>query len=87
MNRRVFFAAAPVAAAFAAEGMAAGGGENVTATGPKTPLFPDDAQFWFETVRAFGAAEYGGSLFGEVLTISSRIKAGDYDSWYEAWNA
>lgn len=53
----------------------------------KPPLFPDDAQFWFETQRIFGNAEYGGSLFGEVLSTSSRIKAGDYDGWYNAWNA
>ena len=52
----------------------------------KSRLFPDDAQFWFETQRAFGAAEYGGALFGEVLATSVRIEAGDYDSWYEAWN-
>jgi dienelactone hydrolase len=49
-------------------------------------LFRDDAQFWYETVRAFGAAEYGGALFGEVLAAASRITPGDYDSWYDAWN-
>ena len=53
----------------------------------KSLLFPDDAQFWFETQRAFGAAEYGGAQFGDVLVTSARIKAGDYDSWYDAWNA
>ena len=52
----------------------------------KSLLFPDDAQFWFETQRAFGAAEYGGALFGEVLATSVRIEAGDYDSRYQAWN-
>ncbi|MGO9768774.1 MAG: alpha/beta hydrolase family protein [Roseiarcus sp.] len=60
-------------------------GDNSDAGG--RPLFPDDAQFWFETVRVFGAADYGGSQFGEVLAISRRIKSGDYDSWYDAWNA
>jgi dienelactone hydrolase len=34
----------------------------------------------------FGADEYGGSSFGEVLAVSSRIKAGDYDSWYAEWD-
>ena len=58
-----------------------------SAPGAKTPLFSEDAQFWFETQRAFGAAEYGGSLFGEVLAAASAIKPGDYDSWYEAWNS
>jgi pimeloyl-ACP methyl ester carboxylesterase len=55
--------------------------------GPPNPLFPDDAEFWYETLRMFGAAEYGASSFGEVLAISQQIKAGDYDSWYDAWNA
>lgn len=50
-------------------------------------IFPDDPQFWFETLRVFGAADYGGSQFGEVLATCSRIKAGDYDSWFDAWNA
>jgi dienelactone hydrolase len=50
------------------------------------PLFADDVQFWYETQRAFGAAEYGGSLFGEVLAVATGIKPGDYDSWYDAWN-
>jgi alpha-beta hydrolase superfamily lysophospholipase len=71
-----------VAGAAAATGEPAAG----TAAPSRTPLFPDDAQFWFETVRAFGAAEYGGGGFGEVLAISARIKSGDYDSWYDAWN-
>jgi hypothetical protein len=35
----------------------------------------------------FGADEYGASSFGEVLAILRQIKAGDYDSWYDAWNA
>ena len=52
------------------------------------PLFPDDDQFWFETVRAFGDAEYGG---GAVRRGAGRpraqIRSGDYDSWYDAWNA
>jgi len=53
----------------------------------KRLLFPDHAQFWFETQRAFGAAGYGGSEFGEVLATAARITPGDFDSWYEAWNA
>jgi dienelactone hydrolase len=52
----------------------------------KPPLFPDDAQFWYETRRAFGAGGYGASEFGEVLVTASRIKSGDYNSWYEEWN-
>jgi pimeloyl-ACP methyl ester carboxylesterase len=53
----------------------------------KPPLFPDNAQFWFETMRAFGASSYGGSEFGEVLATVTRIVSGDFDSWYDAWNA
>jgi len=52
----------------------------------KPPLFPDNAQFWYEARRAFGAASYGASEFGEVLVTAGRIKSGDYDSWYEEWN-
>jgi dienelactone hydrolase len=52
----------------------------------KPPLFPDNAQFWYETRRAFGAASYGASEFSEVLITAGRIKSGDNDSWYEEWN-
>jgi hypothetical protein len=52
----------------------------------KPPLFPDNAQFWYETQRAFGAASYGASEFGEVLVTAGRIRSGDFDSWYEEWN-
>lgn len=50
-------------------------------------LFKDNPEFWFETVRLFGAAEYGGALFGEVIAITRNIKSGDYDSWYDAHSA
>jgi hypothetical protein len=52
----------------------------------KPPLFPHNAQFWYETHRAFGAGSYGASEFGEVLVTAARIKSGDFDSWYEEWN-
>ncbi len=85
MNRRdLFVAGLPLALAAGAVGAA----ETSTLSAPvATPLFPDDAQFWFETLRMFGADEYGGASFGEVLAVSARIRAGDYDSWYDAWNA
>src|SRR3984885_8188512 len=91
MDRRTLLALAPLVTLFAGEALA----ENTEPAAPaaadaspltKSPLFADDAQFWFETQRAFGAAEYGGSLFGEVLAVASRLKPGDYDSWYDAWN-
>ena len=83
MNRRELFAASlPLALAAGTARAADPPGVGI----PPTPLFPGDAQFWFETVRMFGADEYGGASFGEVLATSARIKAGDYDSWYDAWN-
>ncbi len=53
----------------------------------KPPLFQDNAQYWYETRRAFGAAGYGGSEFGEVLATVTRITSGDFNSWYEEWNS
>jgi alpha-beta hydrolase superfamily lysophospholipase len=91
MNRRTLLALAPIAALLATGEAVATTDEASPAAGAtpdrKPPLFPTDVQFWFETQRAFGAAEYGGALFGEVLAASSRIAPGDYDSWYEAYNA
>src|ERR1700760_2110309 len=48
-------------------------------------LFPDDASFWFETLRVLGATPYGGADIGEVLVTAQAIKPGDYDSWYDEW--
>ncbi|WP_020496598.1 alpha/beta fold hydrolase [Sciscionella marina] len=50
-------------------------------------LFPDDANFWFETLRSLGHVAYGGADIGEVLYTAGRITAGDYDSWYTEWSA
>jgi len=87
MNRRDLFALAAPLALVAASAVGAEAQPVAAPPAPKHPLFPDDDQFWFETVRAFGNAEYGGGQFGEVLATSALIKAGDYDSWYDAWNA
>ncbi len=85
MTRRELFAAgAPLALAASAATAADAPAPAAVNGGPS--IFPDDAQFWFETLRMFGADEYGGASPGEVLAVSSRIKAGDYDSWYEVWN-
>src|SRR3984957_3653818 len=91
MDRRTLLALAPLVTLFAGETLAentepAASAAAGASPAAKSPLFADDAQFWFETQRAFGAAEYGGSLFGEVLAAASRIAPGDYDSWYNAWN-
>ena len=89
MNRRVLLRTAAVLAAVST-GTSAVAQTPVTATthaGTDALLFQNDPEFWYEIVRLFGAAEYGGALFGEVVAIAQRIKAGDYDSWYDANNA
>jgi alpha-beta hydrolase superfamily lysophospholipase len=91
MNRRTLLALAPMVTLLATGQAVAAEHDAQPAEGAtperKPPLFPTDVQFWYETQRAFGAAEYGGALFGEVLAASSRIVPGDYDSWYDAYNA
>jgi alpha-beta hydrolase superfamily lysophospholipase len=57
------------------------------AEGTDALLFKDDNEFWFEISRLFGAAEYGGAMFGEVIAIAKNIKSGDYDSWYDVHSA
>jgi dienelactone hydrolase len=91
MNRRALLAFGIPLATMAASGARvedtpSGAAPLAPTAMDKKPLFPDDVQFWYETQRAFGAAEYGGAQFGEVLATSARIKSGDYDSWYDAWN-
>lgn len=84
MNRRDLFATSIAGALAAGAGTAAA--QPAPAASAATPLFADDVEFWFETLRMFGADEYGGASFGEVLATSRQIKAGDYDSWYVGWN-
>jgi pimeloyl-ACP methyl ester carboxylesterase len=50
-------------------------------------LFANDQQFWFETLRALGHTAYGGADINEVITVSQRIPAGDYEAWYREWRA
>ena len=89
MNRREFMAAGIALAVAAANADALQSAPAAAVANPSTkpPLFPDDIQFWYETMRAFGASSYGGSEFGEVLAAVNRIESGNYDSWYEAWHA
>ncbi|MDX6665566.1 MAG: hypothetical protein QOG68_1772 [Solirubrobacteraceae bacterium] len=49
-------------------------------------LFKDEA-YSFETLRAAGAAPYGGADLGEVRATARAIKSGDDDSWLRAWRA
>jgi len=86
MNRRALLALGIPLATMSASGARAedtpsGAAPLAPTAMDKKPLFPDDVQFWYETQRAFGAAEYGGAQFGEVLATSARIKSGDY--WYD----
>ncbi|MET8997793.1 alpha/beta fold hydrolase [Amycolatopsis sp. NPDC004169] len=53
----------------------------------KQLLFEEDPQFWFETLRLFGHAAYGGADFGEVLAAASTVTPGDYDGWHDAYRA
>jgi dienelactone hydrolase len=89
MNRRTLMqtAAALAAVTTGTRAFAQGAVAPVAPKGTVALLFQDDPQFWYETVRLFGAAEYGGALFGEVIAIAQKIKSGDYDSWYEANSA
>src|SRR5271156_4444114 len=66
----------------------AGSKATATASTPeKYPFFPDNIEYWFEAKRAFGAASYGASEFGEVMASLNRITSGDYEGWYNEWNA
>ena len=83
MNRQILSAPAAALASASREGT------SIVAdnAGTEALLFKDDSEFWFEIERLFGAAEYGGSSFGEVIALAKNIKSGDYDSWYDANNA
>lgn len=45
----------------------------------------EDINFHYETMRALGTIPYGGADLSEVFEIMPKIKAGDFDSWYEEW--
>ncbi|WP_432000392.1 alpha/beta hydrolase family protein [Streptomyces sioyaensis] len=53
----------------------------------KNLLFPNNTQFWYETLRSMSHIAYGGADFGEVISTGERITEGDYDSWYTEWSA
>jgi pimeloyl-ACP methyl ester carboxylesterase len=50
-------------------------------------LFPNNIQFWYETLRSMSHIAYGGADFGEVVSTGERITEGDYASWYTEWIA
>ncbi|MFJ4673852.1 alpha/beta hydrolase family protein [Kitasatospora purpeofusca] len=51
----------------------------------KNLLFPNNTQFWYETLRSMSHIAYGGADFGEVVATGERIVEGDYDSWHDEW--
>ncbi|MFB6823811.1 alpha/beta fold hydrolase [Streptomyces virginiae] len=53
----------------------------------KQLLFPNNIQFWYETLRSMSHIAYGGADFGEVVSTAARITEDDYDSWYTEWFA
>ncbi|WP_030761076.1 MULTISPECIES: alpha/beta fold hydrolase [unclassified Streptomyces] len=53
----------------------------------KQLLFPNNIQFWYETLRSMSHIAYGGADFGEVVSTAARITESDYDSWYTEWFA
>lgn len=44
-----------------------------------------DQAFSFELLRAATYAGYQGAEIGECLAIASKIKEGDFNSWFEGW--
>jgi pimeloyl-ACP methyl ester carboxylesterase len=48
-------------------------------------IFFQDQNFSFEFLRVLGEAVYGGSDINECFATASRIKEGDYESWYQEW--
>ncbi|MEV8099695.1 alpha/beta fold hydrolase [Kitasatospora sp. NPDC085879] len=53
----------------------------------KPLLFPDNPQFWYETLRSMSHIAYGGADFGEVASTGERIEEGDHGSWHDEWRA
>lgn len=50
-------------------------------------IFQKDPTFSFELLRTAGYAVYGGADIGECLRTACRIEEGDFESWYQEWNA
>ncbi len=49
------------------------------------PLVFTDREFAFELQRTLGASYSGEADIGECLATASRIKEGDFESWYSEW--
>ena len=49
-------------------------------------IYFQDQTFGFEFLRLLGEAVYGGADINECFITASRIREGDYESWYQEWN-
>lgn len=49
-------------------------------------LIFNDQSFSFQLLHAMSYTPYFGADIGECLATASRIKEGDFESWFEAWN-
>lgn len=57
------------------------------APSPDCPAFVfTDREFAFELQRTLGASYSGEADIGECLATASRIKEGDFESWYSEWS-
>ncbi|WP_241481306.1 alpha/beta hydrolase family protein [Methanoculleus sediminis] len=71
-------------------------GQQSPASPPATPdaapapdcpaLVFTDREFAFELQRTLGASYSGEADIGECLATASRIREGDFESWYSEWN-
>ncbi|OAL56101.1 alpha/beta-hydrolase [Pyrenochaeta sp. DS3sAY3a] len=50
-------------------------------------LFPQNASFGYEALRAAGYSNYGGADIAEVISICSRIRSGNEADWLREWKA
>lgn len=48
--------------------------------------FSPTPTFHFEAVRALWSSPFNGADYGEVLSAVSRVRPGDFESWYEHWS-
>ena len=47
----------------------------------------EDLNFHYEAMRAMGTIPYCGGDVMEIFEVMAKIKAGDFESWYEEWFA
>jgi hypothetical protein len=82
IDRRSFLAFGAPATAAVAQAPSSPAAEE--AAKPAPPF--DDPDFGFTAQIALGASYYGGGNPGKLLAIVSRIKAGDFESAWQAYH-